>query len=221
MTPVRFDTVSPPRSVLLADSGCPPRANTIGSGFWPWDESSRMILRRLFWSLERDRRRAGCDHGGRVVELAVRREQHLPEPAELEVLSDSHRLAGPARACPRYRSRSVGDATGNPMSVGATLSSVSQSTIDGRGDLGLALELLGGAGDPDVVAVLDVVVVAIEDEDPVRGRRIAIPGGVLEVEAAKRRRGSFVVADDDTFRGLRLAGERGRLAACPGWPGSA
>jgi hypothetical protein len=47
-TPTGSATVSPPRSVLLADSGCPPRPQTIGSGFWLCRSSSRITRFSVF-----------------------------------------------------------------------------------------------------------------------------------------------------------------------------
>ena len=51
-TPTGSVSVSPPRSVLAADSGDPLRPNTIGSGFWLFRSSSTMTrLRSLAaWS---------------------------------------------------------------------------------------------------------------------------------------------------------------------------
>jgi hypothetical protein len=71
----------------------------------------------------------------------------------------------------------------------------------GGADLGLALELGGGAGDPHDIAQADVVVVAVEDEDAVGGGRVAVAGRVLEVEAAQGGRGALVVADHDALGG--------------------
>jgi hypothetical protein len=50
MTPVTPVMVSPPRSVLLALSGCPPRPKTMGSGFCRFDPSSMSSWLRSFWA---------------------------------------------------------------------------------------------------------------------------------------------------------------------------
>ena len=111
-----------------------------------------MILRRLFASLERAS--AGAPGSTTAVGLSRRpsaEQDDLPEPAEQEVLGDGHRLRDAdehalvalerGRRGDREGDVGRGDGVGRPA-----------RDDGGGGDLGLALELGGRAGDLDALS---------------------------------------------------------------------
>ena len=121
---------------------------------------------------------------------------------------------------PSYCSRKSAEATGKVTSVGVTVP-VPHLTIVPTLIWRLALVLAGRAGDADHIAQADGVrVAALEDEDAVRGGRVAVAGRVLDEEAAQRGRGAFVVAHDHALGGAGAGQRHRRAAALDGRDGS-
>src|SRR6478736_292179 len=124
------------------------------------------------------------DDVGRLLEAASLRERDLAEAAELEVLGDGHVLRERdehALVALERRRAGHGEAhLGRGDRTGA-------ADRDGGGaDLGLALVLAGAARHGDDVTELDGIgVAALEDEDAVGRRGVAVALRVLEEEAAQ------------------------------------
>ena len=210
--------VSPPRRVLEADSGFPPRPKRIGSGFWLWSASSTMIRCRSFCACIAAAGAPGSTTAGGLADPPVGGQDDLAEPTELEVLGHRQRLGqAHEHALEALEERRRRDRQGH---VRRRHAGAGPAHVDGRRrDLGLVLELGGIARDAHDVAEVDVVVVAVEDEQPVGRGRVTVAGGILEVEPAERRGRALVVADDDAL-GRDRAGDRGsRSAALDGRDG--
>ena len=136
--------------------------------------------------LHRDGRGTGLDDVGRLLQASPGGEQHLAEPAELEVLGDGQGLRHPHdHALVALERRGAGHRQGH-VGRGDRAGAALDDVGGGHRDLGLALVLSDVAGDRDDVTELDeVLVAAVEHEDRVGGGRVAVTGGVLQVEATQ------------------------------------
>ena len=129
ITPVRLLTSSPPRSVLIALSGLPPRPNRMGSGFWRCSASSIVMRRRSFCACSAS---AAAPGATTFVGCASR----PPDESTTCPNRPSWKCSVTVNACgmrtsiPSNRSRSVTDEAGSETVCGDTVPVPQARTAD-------------------------------------------------------------------------------------------